>query len=464
MEIVPFIVVFKLSTCCGLLWLTLFGIWDTLSNVGSDTIFPYVPDQVVQLLSKLSRIPKLLMQLKQNSKDSLGKSGEKGGQKMKIAIFCKTYITKAFFVILLFLSIVSSPKQANAGFFSDLIDSVMGLAGEVGPQEASVYNSQNIPLIKSNTINTDIKDIGASPIYEAPEDAISTNSLLQGTDSDTNSYNVSVDKITTYTVLEGDTIASIAKKFNISTNTIIYANTNIKNNSLKVGQTIVILPVDGVSYTVKKGDTISSIAKNYKADTNDILEYNNITASSLKAGETIIVPGGVKTNSAPAQPAPKPAVTPQVAVSSAPASPSKPVSANPNTISSSGITDGYIWPFPKGVGRVSQRLHDDNAYDMAAPYGTPIYAIQSGTVLIADSSGYNGGYGLYVVLDFKDGGQAILGHMSKVAVTSGQKVKRGDIVGYVGSTGRSTGNHIHIGYRGGKPNPYRNLPLNSNGL
>jgi murein DD-endopeptidase MepM/ murein hydrolase activator NlpD len=405
------------------------------------------------------------MQLKQNSKDSLGNYIEKYDQKMKISLFNKTYMIKVFFIFVLSLSIVSSPRQVNAGFFSDLFDSVASFVGDSSGQEASVYNSQNIPLIQSNSINTDVKDIGFSPAYETPDDALSTDSLLQGTDSGTNSYNISTDKITTYTVLEGDTLASIAKKFNISTNTIIYANTNIKNNSLKVGQTIIILPVDGVSYIVKKGDTISSIAKNYKADANDILEYNNITASSLKIGETIILPGGVKINNTPTTPTSKPAnVAQNTNTNNASVASKSVVSANPNTISSVGITDGYIWPFPKGVGRVSQRLHDDNAYDMAAPYGTPIYAIQSGTVLIADSSGYNGGYGLYVVLDFKDGAQAILGHMSKVAVTSGQKVRKGDIVGYVGSTGRSTGNHIHIGYRGGKPNPYRNLPLNSNGL
>jgi murein DD-endopeptidase MepM/ murein hydrolase activator NlpD len=70
---------------------------------------------------------------------------------------------------------------------------------------------------------------------------------------------------------------------------------------------------------------------------------------------------------------------------------------------------------------------------------------------------------LYVVIDFDDGAQAIFGHMSKVAATSGEIVHQGDIIGYVGSTGASTGNHVHIGYHGGKPNPYRNLPMNSNG-
>ena len=130
------------------------------------------------------------------------------------------------------------------------------------------------------------------------------------------------------------------------------------------------------------------------------------------------------------------------------------------------IKDGYIWPFPLGDGRVSQGLHADNAMDFAAPKGTPIYAIKDGTVLIADGSGWNGGYGLYVVINFNDGAQALFGHMSKVIAKAGQAVKQGDIIGYVGSTGKSTGSHTHISYRSteGKPNPYRFLPKNSVGI
>jgi len=125
------------------------------------------------------------------------------------------------------------------------------------------------------------------------------------------------------------------------------------------------------------------------------------------------------------------------------------------------ISNDYIWPFPEGVGRVSQGLHADNAYDFAAPKGTPLYAIHDGTVLISHPTGYNGGYGLYVVIDFTDGRQAIIGHMSKVVSRAGDVVKQGDIVGYVGSTGKSTGPHTHIGFHGTLSNPYNGLKVNS---
>jgi murein DD-endopeptidase MepM/ murein hydrolase activator NlpD len=125
------------------------------------------------------------------------------------------------------------------------------------------------------------------------------------------------------------------------------------------------------------------------------------------------------------------------------------------------IDDGFIWPFPKGVGRVLQGLHADQAYDFAAPKGTPIYAVYSGTVLISHPTGYNGGYGLYVVINFDDGRQAIFGHMSKVVAKVGQVVKKGDIIGYVGSTGKSTGPHLHLGFHGELRNPYIGLKVNA---
>lgn len=387
---------------------------------------------------------------------------------MEISLFYKPYTTKVYLLLMLIVLIVGMPKQANAGVL-DWIGSVVGVdlkASAATPLTSEpVKNSQTVALLESS-INPDMKNIKTPSINSTivEDEALSTDSL-QGTDSDTNSYISSSDKITTYTVKSGDTVGEIATKFGISKNTILYANTNIKNNVLKLGQTLIILPVDGISYTVKKGDTIASIAKAYKADSKDISEYNDISDKNLQYGDKIIVPGGIMVKKVIPVVVPKvekeqPAVQTIAKVETQPER-----GQNSSDISDgNGIAGGYIWPFPKGVGRVSQRLHDDNAYDFAAPRGTPIYAITNGTVLIADGSGYNGGYGLYVVMDFNDGGQAIFGHMSKVATFAGEVVKKGDIIGYVGSTGRSTGNHVHIGYRGGKANPYKNLPINSNGL
>jgi murein DD-endopeptidase MepM/ murein hydrolase activator NlpD len=389
---------------------------------------------------------------------------------MNISLFTKSYIIKAssFFIVLYLIA--GMPTQANAGFFDDLVASVIGTKAQaIEVSVEPVNNSQNIPLSETS-IDPDMKNIKAEANVSIIDDGALNPENIQPTDSDLNSYLSSTDKIITYTVEKGDTISAVADKFGISKNTILYANTNIKNNALKVGAVLTILPVDGVSYSVKKGDTIASIAKAHKADANDIAQYNDITDKNLMIGDKIIVPGGVVEKKAEiAKPIASKVEKSEIAIN-IPTSTKAEVKVEKTQATidqmsgGNGITGGYIWPFPKGIGRVSQKLHDDNAYDFAAPRGTPIYAVQDGKVLIADGSGYNGGYGLYVVIDFNDGGQAIFGHMSKVATTAGEEVKQGDIIGYVGSTGRSTGNHVHFGYHGGKPNPYKSLPLNSNGL
>lgn len=392
---------------------------------------------------------------------------------MKISLFYKPSTIKVCSVFILASLIIFNPTPANAGFFSvlsDLTTKALGLKASadevVVPEDGIAHNSQTIPLLEAS-INPDMKSMKDLPIIIVDNEALSAENM-QAMESHTNSYVSSSEKITTYKVKDGETLGGIATKFNISKNTILYANTTIKNNTLKVGQTLIILPVDGLSYTIKKGDTLSSIAKVFKADTNDIAEYNDISLSKgLVAGDVIIVPGGTALVKKAEPVIAKVEVKiekeqPQTQTQEAPVEIVKD-KPTPSIATGKGITGGYIWPFPSGSGKISQKLHDDNAYDFAAPKGTPIYAIQDGTVLIADGNGYNGGYGLYVVVDFDDGAQAIFGHMSKVSAIVGESVKKGDIIGYVGSTGRSTGNHVHIGYRGGMTNPYKNLSLNSNG-
>jgi murein DD-endopeptidase MepM/ murein hydrolase activator NlpD len=396
---------------------------------------------------------------------------------MKISLFYKSYAIKACSLVVLTSFITGAPTVANAGFFNDIFSNVVGKKTQASDGEdktsGNFSNSQTVQVLATASVDPDTKNAAVDTynVNIVEGGAISPESL-QTNDSEINSYISSSDKIMTYTVKSGDSIGEVASKFGISKNTIIYANTDIKNNTLKVGQILTILPVDGVPYTVKKGDTINSIAKSHKALASEISEYNDISDKNLQAGDKIIVPGGmIATKTTTTTPAvavkvvqkEQPVVAATVAVKetekpdvSTEKEPVKPIVSSGN-----GITGGYIWPFPSGTGRVSQRLHDDNAYDFSAPKGTPIYAISDGKILISDASGYNGGYGLYVVVDFDDGAQAIFGHMSKVASEVGDIVKQGDIIGYVGSTGRSTGNHVHIGYRGGKSNPYRNLSLGS---
>ncbi len=233
-------------------------------------------------------------------------------------------------------------------------------------------------------------------------------------------------QITTYVVRNGDTVGSIADMFNVSANTIMWAN-DLKSRTLKVGQELVILPITGVRHTVKSGDTLQSIAKKYKADLDDILAYNNLSSDAkIAVGDLIIVPGG--------------------AVSA---------TQTTGTVSTSGgqvVSAGYyIRPIKGGV--KTQGIHGYNGVDLGTSVGTPIMASADGVVVIARSSGYNGGYGLYVAIKHGNGTQTVYGHMSQVNVSVGQSVSQGQIIGLSGNTGHSTGPHVHFEIRGAK-NPF----------
>ncbi len=236
-------------------------------------------------------------------------------------------------------------------------------------------------------------------------------------------------QISTYVVRQGDTLSSVAKMFGVSSNTIVWAN-DLKSKTLKVGQELAILPVSGVRHTVKSGDTIASIAKKYSAAQSDILDYNDLaTNAKLKVGDEIIIPNG------------------EVSVTSG----AKTSVAQKVTSGLKEAVGYYLRPIVGG--KKSQGIHGYNGVDLAAPVGTPIMAAAEGTVVIARTSGYNGGYGLYVAIKHTNGTQTVYGHMSRVSVRVGQRVEQGDIIGAVGNTGRSTGPHIHFEVRGAR-NPF----------
>lgn len=251
--------------------------------------------------------------------------------------------------------------------------------------------------------------------------------------------------ISTYTVKKGDTLESIAKMFSVSVNTVLWSNDITKKDVIKEGQMLVILPITGVSHTVKRGDTIQSIAKQYKSDPDETLSFNALSGNSdLKIGDSIIIPDGE--------------ITPVVKI---PIKPSGGVaiktggslnilkSASPNLTDPGGY---FIRPVPAGTRR-SQGLHGNNGVDMASKLGTPITAAAAGTVIISKNSGYNGGYGLYVVVAHPNGMQTLYGHLSQVLVNVGEKLKQGEVLGKMGQTGKSTGVHLHFEVRGGK-NPF----------
>ena len=227
---------------------------------------------------------------------------------------------------------------------------------------------------------------------------------------------------------EGDTLSQIAQMFDVSQNTILWANDIPRANLIKPGMVLNILPISGVRHTVKKGDTIASIVKKYKGDADEIIAYNQIE-KELTVGSVIVVPNGI---------------VPEVAVA-------KSNKGGVSGVTGGGASSGLIHPLPNG--RKTQGIHGYNGIDIAAPVGTQVRVAAAGTVIISASSGYNGGYGQYVVVKHANGTQTLYAHLSSNTVRVGDTVSQGQKVGGVGNTGRSTGPHLHFEVRGGK-NPF----------
>ncbi len=329
--------------------------------------------------------------------------------------------------------IVVNTKPAHAGVLSFLED-LLGIKKDA--TESIIANSQTIPLLEAtNNLDSNAAK-GGGNITIVNNNAILPDAGPMGTIADIDDFKPSQDQISIYVVRKNDSLSQIAKMFDVSVNTIKWAN-DIKNDQISPGQTLIILPVSGIQYTIKKGDTINSIAKKFNGDADEILQFNNITAKDITEGQIIIVPNGEDYGSQDSQ---KTNTAPQ------------PIYTN-NTKTNTPSYIGYYMR-PIDGGRKSQGIHGYNAVDLANSCGTPIYASASGDVIISRSSGWNAGYGSYIVISHPNGTQTLYAHLSKNIVYSGWHVTKGQIIGYIGSTGKSTGCHLHFEIRNGPRNPF----------
>lgn len=241
-----------------------------------------------------------------------------------------------------------------------------------------------------------------------------------------------------YTVVPGDTLYGIAKKFKLSAETIMFSNGLEKNpDLLRLGQKLVILPQDGIMHTVAAKETLDKIAKEYKVTTEAIVNYslNKLDPQNpqIAVGQKIIVPGAKKE-------------IPQVATVYRGSAPKGAKTG----------TGKLIWPTSGSLTQGYKPLH--KALDLARAIGTPIKAADNGYVVVAGWS--NVGYGNYIVIDHGNGLQTLYGHLSRIFVKAGDVVTRGAVIGNMGSTGNSTGPHLHFEVikRGAKVNPRSYLP------
>lgn len=243
-----------------------------------------------------------------------------------------------------------------------------------------------------------------------------------------------------YIAEEGDTLSSIADKFGLSLNTLLWANDLSKSSVIQPGQKLVILPVDGVVHHVKKGDTISGIAKLYQAKASEIIAFNNLSSENdIYIGDILIVPGG-----------------------------KMPVSRSTRTYVSTPkqvpVASSYFI-CPVGSSCVlTQGLHWYNAVDFQASCGSPVFAAAGGKVLkVALTNSTSrwafGGAGNHITILHPNGTITFYGHLRSSLVSPGQQVSQGQMIATSGGmpgtpgAGLSTGCHLHFEVEGAR-NPF----------
>lgn len=280
-----------------------------------------------------------------------------------------------------------------------------------------IVGSISAPVIAS-TYQKDIPD--------NIDDFIPPSAVL--TSLDVTEYNIETQEskkppgdVVTYIVKPGDTLSTIAEKFAVSVDTVRWAN-DIKGDSLSIGQQIKVPPITGVVHKVKEGETIYTIAKRYKTDAQKIVnfpfnDFVDLETFALAAGQTLIVPDGVMPQ-APARIFPVPPIF-------------------------AGGTGQFLWPVGGVITQYPVWYH--NALDIANPSAPGIASAEAGTVSTVQYLRY--GYGTHIIINHGNGLSTLYAHLSEAYVKPGDSVGRGQIIGRMGSTGRSTGTHLHFEVR-----------------
>lgn len=299
---------------------------------------------------------------------------------------------------------------------------------------------------------------------------ISAASELQGIARQTSLHTIIPSRprqeVIKYTVQPGDTVFGIAEKFGLKPQTILWANyyTLLDNpHSLRPGQELNILPVDGTYYQWQAGDGLNGVARFFGVTPEDIINFpgnhldpktiGDYAHPNIQPGTWLVIPGGKREFVSWSAPIGVTRQNPAVARALGPGS------CGP--VSGGAVGFGtFIWPANKHYLSGYDYSPETNHYgiDIAGNEGEGVYASDAGVIVYA---GWNDwGYGNMIIIDHGNGFQTLYAHLSALNVVCGQSVGQGDVIGAIGSTGRSSGPHLHfeIIYSTGKVNPWNYLP------
>jgi len=285
----------------------------------------------------------------------------------------------------------------------------------IDPGEIIVY-SEDIDIVIENYF----KNIENNPEQREEEQRLITENSNESVDEDREEELKIVDpsdksiRYITHEVAKGESLWRIANQYNIPVYTIVSLNKTKANKVIQPGDKLLIPSQTGIRVKIKKGSTLSGIAKKYKLQVQNIREANKLKGSTIQAGQYLFLPG-----------------------------------AKPLAETRYVVKNRFHWPlkgrFTSGYGKrthpISRKRHFHTGIDIAAKTGVPFYAAADGVVIFA---GNGGSYGNMIILKHKDGYLTVYAHASKILIKKGSYVKQGALIGKVGTTGTSTGSHLHF--------------------
>ncbi|MBZ9569545.1 LysM peptidoglycan-binding domain-containing protein [Patescibacteria group bacterium] len=317
-------------------------------------------------------------------------------------------ISIILFLILVFLS---KPEILEKTLTAKLNSSITSQNLFLGSGESFLVESPNLFFVQKNSLRA-----ASPPLTVTPK---VLGSLIGDSRPEVRG------EIIEYSVQSGDSLWNIAADFEISLDTLLWANDLNKNSKILPGQKLIILPVSGVVHHVQKGESLSEIAQDYKAEFDKIISLNELSGEDIFIGDILIIPDGV-------------------------------MPSRSYTVAQIPVASSYfICPIPSPC-RITQGLHWYNAIDFSnGKCGEPIYAVAGGLV---QKTGYGRISGNFIRIEHPNGIVTVYGHLSKILVSPGQNVLQGDKIGYTGYSGYTipagpAGCHLHFEVRGAR-NPF----------